>query len=650
MNNTSGIVLKSIGELIKSELKFVVPSYQRGYRWTKRQVEELLDDIWEFSQKNKNDNSFYCLQPIVIKKIEENKYELIDGQQRLTTLYLIFKFLQSCNKFDEKIFTIEYETRSKEFLEKINKEKNRHDCKDENIDYYYMSNSYEFIKEWFNGDKRQFNDDLKDSVKVIWYEVKDINENDINRKNINGIEIFTRINMGKIPLTNAELIKALFLRESNFQENGNTKDEEKIKLRQLEIANEWDNIEYCLQNDEFWYFLNKEENNISTRIEFIFDLIANEIVEDPKSWLENNLNINDEEKLNKLQNKLKNLKEQNKKDDYWTFIVFNELFEYNRDDKNLIIKYLWEKVKFYFLTLQGWFNDRELYHKIGYLITTGKNIKEIISESQERLKSDFKKKIDEWIRETIKIKTIDIENLKYDKDKGTIKKVLLLFNIMTLLKSDHSNLRFSFDSFKKEKWSLEHIHARNSKKLRGKQLENWLEEHKNLLDKIKKLEFDIEHLKDEEMFKDEFSKNNNDLLKLKEEIIKKVSDKIDEIKNKKEKDDKEEEINNIQRIIAKIFKEDEEINSIDNLTLLSIGDNAFLSNNVFAVKREKIIELDKKGLFIPICTKNLFLKYYSKNPSQLYFWSENDRKDYLDEIKKKIKDYLNLENEKDNGQ
>ena len=278
------VLLKSIEDIFGKT--FEVPSYQRGYRWTKRQVEELLDDIWEFSQKNKKDNTFYCLQPIVIKKIEENKYELIDGQQRLTTLYLIFKFLQSCNKFDEKIFTIEYETRSKEFLEKINKEKNRNDCKDENIDYYYMSNSYEFIKEWFNGDKRQFNDDLKDSVKVIWYEVKDINENDINRKNINGIEIFTRINMGKIPLTNAELIKALFLRESNFQENGNTKDEEKIKLRQLEIANEWDNIEYCLQNDEFWYFLNKEENNISTRIEFVFDLIANEIVEDSKKEAE----------------------------------------------------------------------------------------------------------------------------------------------------------------------------------------------------------------------------------------------------------------------------------------------------------------------------------------------------------------------------
>ena len=95
MNNTSGIVLKSIGELIKSELKFVVPSYQRGYRWTKRQVEELLDDIWEFSQKNKNDNSFYCLQPIVIKKIEENKYELIDGQQRLTTIYLLLSYFKN---------------------------------------------------------------------------------------------------------------------------------------------------------------------------------------------------------------------------------------------------------------------------------------------------------------------------------------------------------------------------------------------------------------------------------------------------------------------------------------------------------------------------------------------------------------------------
>lgn len=75
--------------------------------------------------------------------------------------------------------------------------------------------------------------------------------------------------MGKIPLTNAELIKALFLCAENFEQNS-----ESIRLKQLEIANEWDRIEYALQNPEFWYFLNKEESERPTRIEFIFDLMS----------------------------------------------------------------------------------------------------------------------------------------------------------------------------------------------------------------------------------------------------------------------------------------------------------------------------------------------------------------------------------------
>lgn len=65
---------------------FYIPSYQRGYRWSETEVVRLLDDIYQNGKKN------YCLQPVVVRK-KEDQYELIDGQQRLTTLYLIYKYM-----------------------------------------------------------------------------------------------------------------------------------------------------------------------------------------------------------------------------------------------------------------------------------------------------------------------------------------------------------------------------------------------------------------------------------------------------------------------------------------------------------------------------------------------------------------------------
>lgn len=66
---------------------FYIPSYQRGYRWSETEVVRLLDDIYQNGKKN------YCLQPVVVRK-KEDQYELIDGQQRLTTLYLIYKYMK----------------------------------------------------------------------------------------------------------------------------------------------------------------------------------------------------------------------------------------------------------------------------------------------------------------------------------------------------------------------------------------------------------------------------------------------------------------------------------------------------------------------------------------------------------------------------
>lgn len=87
----SNIVLeaKSIGD-IKSA--FIVPEYQRGYRWTESQVKTLLNDLWEnCSQEIKKE---YCLQPVVVRNCGDMKYELIDGQQRSTTTLIILIYIQ----------------------------------------------------------------------------------------------------------------------------------------------------------------------------------------------------------------------------------------------------------------------------------------------------------------------------------------------------------------------------------------------------------------------------------------------------------------------------------------------------------------------------------------------------------------------------
>ena len=178
---------------------FHVASYQRGYRWGPEEVKRLLDDVYT------NGNQDYCLQPIVVKN-NGNSYELIDGQQRLTTLYLIYKYMHNASGgfLDEPQFSITYETREKsqEFLTDIDMAR-----KNENIDFWFICNAYETISEWFAAKEKKstltnINKYFDEKVKVIWYEVDESQD---------AIALFTRLNIGKIPLTSAELVKAMFL-------------------------------------------------------------------------------------------------------------------------------------------------------------------------------------------------------------------------------------------------------------------------------------------------------------------------------------------------------------------------------------------------------------------------------------------------------
>lgn len=243
------IKLKSIGELIRSadtneENKvehYLIPDYQRGYRWkAEEHVKALLDDIDTFINKEGRCNDeIYCLQPIVVAP-QNNAWEVIDGQQRLTTLYLILKALKK-----EKIYEVSYTHRHESTSVLLNPMLYRDDMPD----HYFICKAYKFIEKWFEnketeiGDyKEAFSYVLTRNVKVIWYKV-DLNEGNESEK----IDIFNRLNIGKIPLDDAELIRALFIQ--HITTSGSEREK---AIEQSIFSNSWNEIETFLQNEEVW--------------------------------------------------------------------------------------------------------------------------------------------------------------------------------------------------------------------------------------------------------------------------------------------------------------------------------------------------------------------------------------------------------------
>ena len=99
--------------------------------------------------------------------------------------------------------------------------------------------------------------------------------------------------------------------------------------------------------------------------------------------------------------------------------------------------------------------------------------------------------------------------------------------------------------------------------------------------------------------------------------------------------------NNLRARIVEIFESSGTKHALENMALLSCPDNSRLNNAIFPVKRDRIILMEREGSFIPPCTRNVFLKLYSKADNQPYFWSTRDKVDYIAEIENVFNDFKN---------
>lgn len=610
-----------VGELTlpKNNYRFFIPSYQRGYRWGKVEVTALLDDLLEFNNALKNKET-YCLQPVVVKELNDGSYEVLDGQQRLTTLFILLSFLKTEYR-EINLFKLEYETRkdSQSFLQNLS-----HKINVENPDYFYMSQAFQTITEWFERRstdyftlKMDYVRMIMNHLEIIWYEIKD---------NSNPIDVFTRINIGKIPLTNSELVKAIFLSKTNLQIGLSTDDaklgesakkieEAILNNKQSVIALEWDGIEKQLQDEQFWSFIfNHKENNYQTRIDYILDLITKSSV-----------------------NKKDNLDSFNK---YYTDIKLIKVNKEALDDlkrlNSSFVEQKWAELKSYFDILLEWYDDKWYNHIIGFLISRDEKILDLLDNYKNNNREGFKKDLISKVEKHISVK--DISELQYGNknDNKIIENILVFHNVLGSLIQPDASIHFPFDKINNSKWSLEHIYAQNSDDLLEKDYPLWVTDHLNYfksLDKnndtiIKELISELEKLhgfnfeKNKEDFKTDFNK-----------VFSNVEDFIKRLSNSNE-EDLDEEFKNYQWVTNE--------HSIANLTLLDIGSNSYLSNSLFAIKRDKIKKLDKDAAYIPNETRKVFFKYYSTSGGHDAYWTIEDRIAYVKEIEFRIKELNNL--------
>lgn len=216
------VAVKSVGEL--SGMSFFIPKYQRGYRWTRQEVSDLLSDLAQFL-KYGHAAGVYCLHPLVVsahltkdqllarvrdtKSVEENRrlmgdsWDVIDGQQRLTTLHILLSYLGGV----PSAYGLTYETRNGSeghigtdgFLRRVS-ELAESETAEQNIDFHHMAGCFKAIRDWFASqhpeiDRKAFRELVLNRVKFIWCEPEEKDP----------VAVFKRLNIGRIPLTNADL-------------------------------------------------------------------------------------------------------------------------------------------------------------------------------------------------------------------------------------------------------------------------------------------------------------------------------------------------------------------------------------------------------------------------------------------------------------
>lgn len=469
------LIFKSIENM--AGINFIIPSFQRGYRWSKENIINLFNDILE------NEEGYLLHSLCVGKNSRKNEcseeYIVVDGQQRLTAMYIILAVLYRNIEEEKFHIKIQYESRetSGEFLDflfsysgEVSSTEIQEDWekvkKEMNLDFEYMIESYIGINSEI--DKQKDNQEfelikLKDKfmkAKFIWTVLEYQSKKDL-------IDKFGKINMGKIPLNNAELIKSEFLNYKNIDESFTSNVLLlKIENKQREVIKLWAEIEHTLHFADFWAFIpHKNQYRVSSddinRIEYIlqfylfkqksgrkdYELYMDRFRGDfilYDSFVSYLKGLNEEKHSTKEKSSISIMEE--------IYCLFKEIKSlYYNDGRN--IDYLGDKNLYNYISYYVYYNDS--VNENDYL-NSFQLFYELLEKNRNEREKLVKVKIKEMVFKKGGIKN-KILSVNYEDSKKEMLNLLLLYNVILISSTQGVGNRYNFLEHKTKTWTAEHI-------------------------------------------------------------------------------------------------------------------------------------------------------------------------------------------------
>ena len=586
-----------------------IPEYQRGYKWTAANVIQLLEDLKNF--KKSDNDQFYCIQNITITKQKHKDswcMNVIDGQQRLTTLFILLSYLQRNMK--DKIISpsaniLKYsirETSDKFLCDSILTGIIWDNAIDTNAahtkDQFYIMAVADAIQEWFRENKLETKTVLDDLVLIV-NEVRPGDEE----------TVFASLNGGKVDLDGADLVRAILITRAAKQKYPSIISREqlhqianddidlnidisvssrgKINEFRVKLGVEIDEMnKWWAQNKVKDYFEQLLPNKISKNKAFKYsqypiDLLYYAFYEAYKTKLSNS---NEGESLD--------------------LRVFENGIDLNGQSGDDHLEF-YTAVREFHLTMMDWYNHDEIYNLIGYLMYNFKDSK-----------ISFDLLWNKWLESESK------DDFIY-RLKELIKKQIALSFYNNDTKDEEKTLKNALDELRSSILNLQYDWYNNDFTLKFLPLVDILPIEKNVKTQTK---VKLSRITDPKYFRC----NGED----------------------------KEHVRSQKRIIDESLPEDQKasmmeenkvgLNSIGNIVLLVLGVNRSYGNDPHNEKMDRIIsEFLINDWYIRPHTFNVFtskIKSIDENGenTQDMYWSNEDMVRTVQDIEKRLVKYLNI--------
>lgn len=585
-----------------------IPAYQRGYKWASLKptdaIPVLMNDLWEAFKSSKNSKrKEYYMQYITVKKTSnENHLEVIDGQQRLTSFSILLSVLNlfvenETNSIKDKL---EYAIREDFFNNYIyDKDKlilflatiwdkktginiNGKDINKQDVFYLHGAAQYInnfLIEEHIQPELNQFNEFILNYVKIIVNEIE---------PHIDSERVFRNLNSNKVGLTEAELIKGLLLTKAARTTSEQVKQKHYREVLEIRTAlgRQWDEITTWVNDKKVKHFFFSDNNKKFTEKSFN-ERIAKEF-DNPKE------EVTQEKALLLLLLSMTFNKDIEIKDSqYLLFNYFHKETKSNNSSLELLVK-----LKEIYSILKDRYQNDKIYNLMGYLFFVEGSRENKINFLSKNMYWSKEKLLSELIKDRNKHFPENLVDLKYGEYNKEIHSVLLALSVFETAK-EKTEIRFDYYNFRgtEKKWSLEHIFPQSPEgEWRG-----------------------IMHVLIEEE---------------KEEILKMIGENyegLEEVKKVLSLPERDIE----SKAIYYNALQKTGINSLGNMSLLTLPANSSNGCAMFKLKRDNVNEMIQNGSFVPKHTFEIFNKINIQSDS-IVKWTKKDADNHFDYIVKTI--------------